>query len=398
MLPFRIVKDDDGENPGEGNHMLDFRRMFKIEAPEAAVLAIVVPKTDEETEARIVERGFSVENKQDLNDAVAYIQEEGDLEADGNATIQFSPDLAAVVRLKYFEPYGDSKSFTENLEKNGFLPGFDMSLSVLRDTVFNSLFDAENQKDASGTIDTAIKEFRSHIANMTAALPESAFKLDPGYLATKEAVEKGVKEFNVTINIGPETSVGAPSITNVDATQTEGGEEVAVNPAVSGSSSSLGKEDQAVVDAEKVLEDAKTAAKAATEGGDDAAATDTDATDDKSTAKADSHDGNVDTEKDSKSESDTADTLKQITESLGLLAADIKKTSTAVEGVVEQVGTLNERVEEVAATAKKTDEDINGTVNAGSSDDPDNSQSNEGDAGGEPDLIDTGWESLTAAH
>jgi hypothetical protein len=393
MLPFRIVKDEDGENPGEGNHMLNFRKIFKIEEPKAAVLAIVVPKTDEETEARITERGFSVENKQELDGAIAYIQEEGDLEAEGNLTVQFTPELAAVVRTKYFEPYGDSKSFTENLEKNGFLPGFDMSLTVLRDTVFNSLFDADSPKDASGTIDTAIKEFRAHIANMTAALPESAFKLDPLYKASKEAVEKGVKEFNVTINIGPETSVGAPSIERVDPTQTEGGEEIAVSPAVSGSSSSLSKEDQAVKDAEEALETAKTAAAAATDTGDDDAK-DTDA-EGEPTAKADSQDGNAEAGTDPTPESDTADTLKQITESLGLLAADIKKTSEAVTGVVEQVGKLNERVEVAEQTAKKIDEDVNGTVNADSDGDPENAQSN-GDAGGEPDLIDTGWESLTA--
>ncbi len=378
MLPFRIVKDEDGKNPGEGNSMLNFRKMFKIEEPTAAVLAVVVTKNDEDVRARVEERGFSTDNLQEIDGAFAFLQEEGDLTAEGNATIQFTPELAAVVRLKRFEPFGDSTSFSENLDKNGFLPGFDMALTVLRETVFNALFEAEDPGNASGTIDTAIKEFRSHISDLTSALPESAFKLDPRWASTKEAVEKGVKEFNVTINIGPETSVGAPSIERVDETQTEGGEEVAVNPAVSGSSSSLRKEDGAD---DEGGEGEKP--KAAAEGSEP-----------EGTAK--SQDGNADEGKAPDSESDTAQALKQITDTLSALAADVKKTSEAVEGVVGQVGTLNERVDAAEVAAKKADEAVNGTVSADSQGDPDGVRKSNG-VDRDPDLIDTGWERLQAS-
>lgn len=371
MIPFRIVKDD----REEGNRMLNFQRVFKIKEAPAEVLAVVVPAESDEAKARIEAAGFSTEFKQEIDGAVAYIQQEDtELGQADHVIVKFDEGTSAIVRLKRFEPFGDSTSFDENLQKNGFLPGFDMALTVLRDTVFNALFEADDRPGAASTIDTAVKQFRGHIADMTAALPETAFKLDPAVLhSTNEdlaelitATKGSVVNFTMHVETGPENSVGAPSITNVDETQTEGGEEVAVSPAVSGSSSSLRKEDEKTEDTSEATQ---VAAKDEGQDGEGAEAKDADVT-----------------------ESDTSEIQKQI-EAQGKVLSDglatISKTLTdAVEGINEQVAALSERVE-------KTEGDVNGVVNVSPQDDPETARKSNG-ADTEPPFMDTGWDRLQA--
>lgn len=373
MQPFKIVKD--GEEKGEP--MLNFRNVFKIEEPKPAVLAVVVPSESEAGTARIESAGFTTEFKQELDGAVAYVQQDGvELGQPDQVIVKFDEGVSAIVRLKRFEPFGDSTSFDENLQKNGFLPGFDMALTVLRDTVFNALFESDDAGSAGSTIDTAIKQFRGHIADMTAALPETAFKLDPSVaLATsdeeaREIATKGIREFNVRVEIGPETSVGAPSISSVDESQTEGGEEVAVSPAVSGSSSSLRKEDEGESTDEETNEATEVAAKDEGQDGEGAEVKDTEAT-----------------------ESDTSEIQKQI-EAQGAaltdgLAAISKTLKDAVEGINTQVAALSERVE-------KVDADVNGTANGSAQDDPEATARKSNGAYEEPPLMDTGWDRLQA--
>jgi hypothetical protein len=366
MIPFRILKDEDGYNR-RGEPMLNFRQMFKVEEPKPAVLAVVVPKDTEQARKAVESRGFSVEKTQELEGAFAYLQGDAELGQSDQVTVQFSPEVAAVVRLKRFEPFGDSTSFTENLEKNGFLPGFDMALGVLRETVFNALFDAENPGSASSTIDKAVKEFRAHVADMTSALPESAFKLDPSFdaalaLAGPEAVEKAsVENFTLSINIGPEMSVGAPSIGRVDPTQTEGGEEVAVNPAVSGSSSSLRKEDE----------------EAATEGGE------------KGTSMVEGSEGDA-----------GQDVVKgeneRITALLSAVEALTTKVDSAITGITEQVDALSTRVVAAETAAKAADEAVSGLTGGEPVGDPER-RGNGKQTFESPVLIDTGYERMQAS-
>jgi hypothetical protein len=377
MIPFRIVKAD-GE---EGNPMFDFGKVFKIAEPVPAVIAVVVPKETEAGTARIEAAGFSTKFKQEVDGAVAYLQQEDiELGQPDQVIVKFDESLSAVVRLKRFEPFGDSTSFDENLQKNGFLPGFDMALTVLRDTVFNALFEADDVGVAGSTIDTAVKQFRAHVADMTAALPETAFKLDPAVLfSTREdlaelitATKGSVVNFTMRVETGPETSVGAPSITSVDSTQTEGGEEVAVSPAVSGSSSSLRKEDGKEGD-ETTNKDTSEATEVA--------------------AKDESQDGEGDEGKSPEStESDTSEIQKQIEAQGKLLADGLASISTtlkdAVEGINTQVAALSERVE-------KTEENVNGTANVVTEDDPE-ATARKSNGAGEPQYLDTGWDRLRA--
>ena len=368
MIPFRIIKADDEE----GYPMLNFRKVFKMKEPEPAVLAIVVPRETEAGTARIQAAGFSTEFKQEIDGAVAYLQQEDvELGQSDQVIVKFDEGLSAVVRLKSFEPYSESTSFTENLKKNGFIPGFDMALTVLRETVFNALFEAESPDTAQNTIDTAVKEFRAHVADMAAALPETAFKLDPAVVlnaekaevALKEAVLKGVAEFNVQINIGPETSVGAPAVGRVDPSQREGNDEVAARPVV-------GKEDEATetkTDAETEVVETEVAAK-------------------------DGQDGEVSEEKVSDEKDSTIEALKQ------LLSQGLTDITTKVEAVAsevrEQVGQLSARVDAAEATARKAAEDVNGTVSAGSQEDPENATARKSNGYAEPPLMDTGWDRL----
>lgn len=366
MIPFRIVKTD-GQ---EGTNMLNFRSVFKIEEPKPTVLAVVVPSETDAGTARIEAAGFSTEFKQEVDGAVAYLQQEDvELGQADQVIVKFDEGLSAVVRLKRFEPFGDSTSFDENLQKNGFLPGFDMALTVLRDTVFNALFEADDAVAAGSTIDTAVKQFRGHIADMTSALPETAFKLDPSVALAdtdeerREISQKGVIQFNVRVDTGPETSVGAPSITTVDESQTEGGEEVAVAPAVSGSSSSLRKEDET----EETSEVTEVAAKDEGQDGEGVEGKSPEAT-----------------------ESDTSEIQKQVSDALAAGLATISKTLTdAVEGINTQVAALSERVE-------KAEENVNGTASASPQDDPEAVARKSNGAYIEPEFLDTGWDRLRA--
>jgi hypothetical protein len=367
MIPFRIVKTD-GQ---EGTNMLNFRSVFKIEEPKPTVLAVVVPSETDAGTARIEAAGFSTEFKQEVDGAVAYLQQEDvELGQADQVIVKFDEGLSAVVRLKRFEPFGDSTSFDENLQKNGFLPGFDMALTVLRDTVFNALFEADDAAAAGSTIDMAVKQFRGHIADMTSALPETAFKLDPSVAladtdeARREISQKGVIQFNVRVDTGPETSVGAPSITTVDESQTEGGEEVAVAPAVSGSSSSLRKEDETAEDTSEATEVA---------------------------AKDEGQDGEgVEGKSPEATESDTSEIQKQISDALAAGLATISTTlKDAVEGINTQVAALSERVE-------KAEENVNGTAAASPQDDPEAVARKSNGAYIEPEFLDTGWDRLRA--
>lgn len=171
-MPFKVIK---GERT-----VLDFTKVFarKKDPAPTGVLAIVISK-DADIDAEIAvakSAGFKTDDPTEVDGATMFVQRDYDASAPGVGFVKLSDKVGV---LCGFNPNTDSTSFDENLDQHGFIPGFDVAMAVLRETVFNALFNAEGADDAAGMISKAVQSFGSHVSDLAGALPVEAFKLDP---------------------------------------------------------------------------------------------------------------------------------------------------------------------------------------------------------------------------
>ena len=98
--------------------------------------------------------------------------------------VQVSEDVVALVAgdmeraRKGFDPFAETVSFDENVRAAGFMPGVMVASEALQGTMVSILLGAASPAEAKVAIQAAVKEFGAYITNLTADLPEAAFKLE----------------------------------------------------------------------------------------------------------------------------------------------------------------------------------------------------------------------------
>jgi hypothetical protein len=411
-MPFKKIASADAEQGGYP--MLNFKaglmKTFGIEDAKPEVLAIVVKgEATDADKTRLKDRGFSIESPQAYDGTTVFIQKDAELGGEGQLAIQMDERTCVVCT---FAPFAESDSFKENIDQQGFLPGFDTALTVLRDTVFNALFDSDDAPEAAKKVGTAVKEFGEHVSGLAKAIPKEAFKMDPSLVKlsdpqVREAVAKAT-EINIKILVeGAPTPAEAGS--PADATQTEfdssDGVDSGAAQAVSDMNSPQAK--TAMKIGEKTYEltaDQLIAVKAITgdedenKDKDDEPKTDKVDGDDKSTDGKEGEpkaDEPVAASKDGDGSTVTEPTGNETMLALkGLLNDFEKKITGEITKVSESVTTLAQRVEATELVARKADEALNGTINASANGDPQGGD-NGAATGAQIPLIDTGMQKVS---
>jgi hypothetical protein len=347
-IPFKKLAADEAPLDKGGSPMLNFSlkrtldSVFKTEPAQPAVLAVIRKGDENDADKQWLEaRGFKAAHIQKTDaDATIYAANE-DVALEGENIVAIKTDDQTVV-ICSFMPFGESNSFKENIDAQGFLPGIDVALSVLRDTLINGLFDSAGADEANSKISKAVKEFGVHVTGLAQALPTEAFKMDPVYKAD-DAAEEAV-----------ETEEGTEEETETETTQEED-VEVQIGDTT------------LTLSAEKVE-----ALKAFAETDD---STEGEPTETQDESEAGQDEGGESTEV----QKETVDLEAMLKEALGPVTDAVKKVSG-------EVGALQKRV-------AKTDEAINGVVGGHAGGDPE--ATDDSDTGNVIPLIDTGIERIT---
>ena len=310
MAPFKIVKSQEG-NEGMS---LDLGKIFlnkKDSAPSVAIVAVSKTADLAAAKARIEKAGLSVDHMEEHDDGVTFKQ---DQEYTGEvAVLKLDDDLAVGIAnpdsiIKMFESFNfESLSFDDVMSQEGVYPSIRLAKSVLSTTLSNILDDADDGQEALTSVKSALGEFSNFVEAVIGGIPDTAFKLDS---------------------------------TVVESTKSEDSDD--------SDSADVKKEDTSE-DVSETEESQKTAESEESEDAGDKEVTD-------KTDGAEESDADVGAE-DAQKTDESADAGD-----IGKLVSDAVKSS--LDGVVESIGKLSDRIGTVEELAKSADDSAKTTAKA----------------------------------
>lgn len=330
-IPFRIVKSD-------GESTMNLTKIFFAKAPVTpAVVGLALAKTanQESYTKALAEGGFEVDHvTKGENDSVSLMFTKSDDMEDAVA-FKITDDAALIVTgvEKGLMAFPDSNSFIENITKAGFAPSYRIANDILTETVGNIIFSEGDAEETKGQVQKAIEDFGGYIEAILSTIPVQAFKAEEIVVE----VEKGL--LNSPKKAPKKASKKKPAKDKEAVKQDEeDGDE---------------DEDDAVAD------DA--------DGADDAGAEDSGSDEDEG-ADDDASEG---VSKDPTAEGDTSESETQDDDKEGALAALTKSLSGITDDLAEIKTSqaevkkeLSDRLTDLEAKVKKTDEALAGTVNS----------------------------------
>lgn len=321
QAPFKVLKaeDIDSQQMEEVNMSIDIGSWFtKLKSTEVAevkpLVATIAIKADGENVNELKEaikaEGFNVDNTEEVEGALIMKQVE-DVDVDKLTHYKSNEDIVIGVANveKSFDPWSSSTSFSENLQKNSFLPGLSLAAGVMQETAFEILVSADKSDDFKELLEKSVADFSAHIVSLASNIPAAAFKLEEIQVATKEAVKEVAKE---------EVKVDAKKSENLDTEN----------------------EDQAEdKDQEEVSKE-------------DAVATEELAREPNAEVTEDMNMGHL---------MDTA--TERMTKAMDAMTAKFAETSETLTASVKDIGTRLEKLEtDTKANAKKAEDDLNNAV------------------------------------
>jgi hypothetical protein len=228
QIPFRIVKE-------EHEFMLDLakigRSLFKRPDTAPAVVAACVRKGADldAVRARLVAAGLTVDQVQDVDDAVMFVQP--GVEATEAAIVKLDRDVGLVVRglAKAFQGYDfRSTSFADSVTAESFFPSLSIAAEILCHTIGNVLAEESQPGNAADRVAATIDEFRSYVTTLVRALPVTAFKAEAATLQKftidiRSRVPDSDVESSPTVGNETETGLGVrPASNDVEGTPVAG--------------------------------------------------------------------------------------------------------------------------------------------------------------------------------
>ena len=350
-IPFRIVKSD-------GESTMNLTKIFFAKAPVTpALVGLVLAKSaDQEAYTKaLAEGGFEVDHvTEGENESVSLMFTKSDDMEDAVA-FKITDDAALIVTgvEKGLMAFPDSNSFIENITKAGFAPSYRIANDILTETVGNIIFSEGDADETKGQVQKAIEDFGGYIDAILSTIPVQAFKAEEIVVE----VEKGL--LNTPTKAPKKAAKKKPA---KEAKQEDG-------------------EDEDADDAE---------------GADDAddAGADESGSDD---AEGSEEDDSEEVSKDPKAEDDSSEDETQAEGSDDAIAAMTKSLTGIAESIAElktsQTETMKElsdRMTDLEAKVKKTDEALAGTVNSEEAEDTSAAQPKKTEAVKWDNLLDFG--------
>lgn len=327
-IPFRIVKSD-------GESTMNLTKIFFAKAPAIpAVVALVLAKTaDQESYTKaLTDGGFEVDHVTDGEDTVSLMFTKSDDMADAVA-FKITDDAALIVTgvEKGLMAFPDSNSFIENITKAGFAPSYRIANDILTETVGNIIFSEGDAEETKTAVQKAIEDFGGYIDAILSTIPIQAFKAEEIVVE----VEKGL------LNTPNKPKKAAKKKPAKEAKQDDGEDE---------------EDEEAVADDSDGADDAGAdeAGSDEAEGSDDAEDDDAEGVEKETTAEDDSSEAGT-------KDKGTEDAIAAMTKSLTGIVEGLAELKTSQTDAVKQ---LSDRLTDLEAKVKKTDEALAGTVNS----------------------------------
>jgi len=353
-IPFRIVKSD-------GESTMNLTKIFFAKAPVTpALVGLVLAKSaDQEAYTKaLAEGGFEVDHvTEGENESVSLMFTKSDDMEDAVA-FKITDDAALIVTgvEKGLMAFPDSNSFIENITKAGFAPSYRIANDILTETVGNIIFSEGDADETKGQVQKAIEDFGGYIDAILSTIPVQAFKAEEIVVE----VEKGLLNSPAKAKAKPAKKKPAK-----EAKQEDGEDE----------------EEAGADDADGA------------DGADDAGAEDSGSDE----AEGADEDTSEDVSKDPTAEDDTSEDETQAEGSDDAIAAMTKSLTGIAESIAElktsQTETMKElsdRMTDLEAKVKKTDEALAGTVNSEEAEDTSAAQPKKTEAVKWDNLLDFG--------
>ena len=328
-IPFRIVKSD-----GESTMNISNLFVWKQEPQPAALVAVVLAKTaDQEAYTKALEKGgFDVDHVTEGEEGTITLMFTKSDEMEDAVALKISDEVALIIVgvEKGLLAFPDSNSFIENITKAGFAPSYRIANEILTETVGNIIFSEGDAEETKTAVSKAISDFGGYIEAILSTIPVQAFKAEEIVVE----VEKGLLN-------APNKPKKAAKKKPAKETKDEDEQEDAV------------------------AEDG--ADESGDESGDDESGSDD--TDDSEEEGAE--DSSEEVSKDPDGEDDASSDEIQGKGSDDAIAAMTKSLTGIVEGLAElktsqteAMKDLSDRMTDLEAKVKKTDEALAGTVNS----------------------------------
>jgi len=335
-IPFRIVKSD-GESTMNISNLFVWKQ--EPEPVVASVIAVVLAKTaDQELYTKALSKGgFEVDHVTEGENDITLMFTKSD-EMEDAVALKISDDAAVVISgvEKGLLAFPDSNSFIENITKAGFAPSYRIANDILTETVGNIIFSEGDAEETKTAVQKAIEDFGGYIDAILSTIPVQAFKAEE--ILTE--VLKGL--LNAPKKAPKKASKKKPAKDKEATSKQEDGDE---------------EEDDAASDADD---------SGADESGDDESGDDESGDDD----AEGSEDESEDVSKDPKGteDKDKDDAIAAMTKSLTGIVEGLAELKTSQTDALK---VLSDRMTDLEAKVKKTDEAIAGTTSSADTEDSD---------------------------
>lgn len=239
QAPFKVLKseDIDSQQMEEVNMSIDIGSWFtKFKSTDAEevkpLVATIAIKADgenvDELKEAIKAEGFNVDNTEEVEGALIMKQIDN-VDVEALTYYKSNEDIVIGVAnaVKSFDPWSSSTSFSENLQKNSFLPGLSLAAGVMQETAFEILVSADKSEDFKELLEKSVADFSAHIVSLASNIPAAAFKLEGIKVVAKEDVKEEAKdgakksEKVDTENEGQAEGEGQEGVNKEDVAQTE---------------------------------------------------------------------------------------------------------------------------------------------------------------------------------
>lgn len=341
-IPFRIVKSD-----GESTMNISNLFVWKQEPQLPAVVACVLAKTanhDAYTKA-LTEGGFEVDHVTEGEDGNITLMFTKSDKMEDAVALKISDEAALIIVgvEKGLLSFPDSNSFIENITKAGFAPSYRIANEILTETVGNIIFSEGDAVETKEAVSKAISDFGGYIEAILSTIPVQAFKAEE--IVTE--VEKGL--LNAPKKAPKKASKKKPA-KDKEATAKQDDDE---------------DEDAAASDDDSDTDE--TAAGSVDDSGDDENGDDESGEDESGEDESGSDDESEAVSKDPK-DKDKDDAIAAMSKSLSGIAEGIEELKTSQTDAMK---VLSDRLTDLEAKVKKTDEALAGTTHSADADDND---------------------------
>ena len=176
-IPFRIIKNDSGDN----TMSIDLGKLFlrKKEAAVPQIVGIALEKNEysEELLTQLAAIGFvgTIDNE---SETTTLIKTEDYVEDDVQGVKLQNGMVVMVTHLEKALSRGDANSFAEAVTVNAVMPSVRMASDVFVGKVWDITYDSMSKAETTAAVSTMFTEFQSYVLGVINAVPEPLFKME----------------------------------------------------------------------------------------------------------------------------------------------------------------------------------------------------------------------------